>query len=62
MFRLPIAYDVIVIKKRTGEEIRGVMKDDGLQSLWPVESEDGTIHYVTVLDTFVSKTLREEGA
>lgn len=60
MFLYERSYDVVVIKKRTGEEIRGVMRDDGLQDLWPVLQADGTYAYVTVLDTFVSKTLRKE--
>jgi hypothetical protein len=50
-------YDVEVVKRGTGERIVGQMQDDGLQSLWPVETSAGEIHYVSVLDTFVKREL-----
>ena len=49
-------YDVIVVKKDSGEEIRGRMKDDGLASLYAVQPHDGgEVRYVTVLDIFTKK-------
>jgi len=52
----PRTYDVVVVKKGTGEEIRGTMKDDGLASLYAVHPHDGgEVRYVTVLDTFIKK-------
>ena len=43
---------VVVEKRRTGERIEGVIHDDGLQSLWPVETANGT-QYVSWLDRFI---------
>lgn len=47
-------YEVVVIKRGSGEEIRGLIADDGLQSLWAVET-GGEVRYVSVLDEFKSK-------
>lgn len=49
-------YSVKVAKRDTGEIVEGEIQDDGLQSLWPVKTADGEIRYVSVLDTFLSKT------
>lgn len=47
-------YEVVVIKRGSGEEIRGLIADDGLQSMWAV-GVGGEVRYVSVLDEFKSK-------
>jgi hypothetical protein len=43
-------YRVLVVKARTGETFEGVVTDDGLQSLWSVTLDDGSVKYASVLD------------
>lgn len=45
----------VKVQKRDGQIVEGEMLDDGLQSLWPVKDDAGDIHYVSVLDKFLSK-------
>lgn len=45
----------VVVRKRDGRMVEGTMKDDGLQSLWPVVTASGEVEYVSVLDEFLTK-------
>jgi hypothetical protein len=45
---------VVALRRDTGERVEGTFRWDGLADLWPVEQADGTIAYVSVLDTIVT--------
>lgn len=46
----------VEVEKRDGRLVKGTIRDDGLQSLWVVESDEEPV-YVSVLDTFHVKQL-----
>ncbi len=50
-------YRVRVTKRRTGETFEGVTTDDGLQSLFTVQTADG-VRYASVLDSIERITPR----
>ena len=45
----------VTVEKRDGKTVTGTMNDDGLQDLWPVQTDDGEWEFVTVLDRFIEK-------
>jgi hypothetical protein len=49
-------YRIRATKRDTGEVVEGETSWDGLSAIYPVEREDGTVTYVSDLDTIESFT------